>query len=241
MTNTQDIKNTLIEKYNAEEFVIDKSGVKTVEILNASFVVDKPFIIREPNQDYITREIEWYESKSLNVNDIPGETPKIWKDVATPEGIINSNYGFLIYSPKNGNQFKNVVKELKANPNSRRAVMIYTRPKMHKEYNKNGMSDFICTNTVQYFLRDVPNSKKPTKKLVVIVNMRSNDVVFGFNNDVAWQIHVAKQVAKKLKVKEDNIEINWNVGSLHVYEKHFNLLENIVTEPIPHIVSATSG
>lgn len=228
MNTIQDIKEQLKEKYKAEIFVTDKTGVKTVELINATFKCDQNFILREPNEEYIARELEWYESQSLNVNDIPAPVPEIWKQVATEEGIINSNYGHLIYSGKNGKQFNHVVKELKKNPDSRRAIMIYTNPKMHKLYNKNGMSDFICTNTVQYLIREteIPGKKRPLRELEVVVNMRSNDAVFGFPNDFAWQNHVAEKVAKKLKVKPENINISWQVGSLHVYERHFNLLED---------------
>ena len=56
--------------------------------------------------------------QSLYVDDIPGETPKIWKDIASDEGKINSNYGWCIYSEENGYQYHNVKRELKNNPNS---------------------------------------------------------------------------------------------------------------------------
>jgi len=52
--------------------------------------------------------------------------------------------------------------------------------------------------------------------------MRSNDVVFGYKNDYAWQVHVHEQLANDLGVIPG--EIHWNVGSLHVYERHFNLV-----------------
>ena len=77
MINTNDVKKQLITKYKNGEFRITKTGVKTVELQGIQFEADKDFIIREPNYDYAHREIEWYESQSLNVNDIPGNTPAI--------------------------------------------------------------------------------------------------------------------------------------------------------------------
>ena len=136
-----------------KDFVTDKTGVKTIEMINACFEADKPYIVREPNKDYIKREIEWYESQSLFVQDIPGETPAIWKSVASNLGIINSNYGWLTYSNDNWNQYNNVLKELNDNPDSRRANMIYTRPAIWQDYKIDGMSDFIFTNNVHYFIR----------------------------------------------------------------------------------------
>ena len=169
------------------------------------FNADEDSIFGEVNWDYVQREEAWYNSISLNVNDIPGGAPQIWKTVADPDGFINSNYGWAIYSPENGftkdpesparNQFKCVLAELKKNPESRRAIMIYTRPSMWLDYNKNGRSDFMCTNTVQYLIRG--------GKLNSIVNMRSNDSIFGFRNDRAWQKHVQEKLASELGVEVD--------------------------------------
>jgi len=227
--NVQDIRDLMFFKYDNEDFVIDKTGSKVIELVGASFIADQPYIFRQQNTDYITREIEWYNSQSLDVNDIPPPVPKIWKDVADTEGLINSNYGFLIYSEENNYQFKRVLAELKEHPNSRRAVMIYTRPSVWDEYNLNGRSDFICTSTVQYLIRK--------GKLEVIVQMRSNDITSGYNNDVAWQNHVQERLCEKLNVEPGNI--HWQVGSLHMYESNFYCLRclkefNIYPKSLKH-------
>jgi len=213
-----DIRNILYNKLIKNDFVTDKTGVKTIEILNASFIADEPSIIGKVNEDYVKRELEWYKSLSLNVNDIPGETPQIWKMVASDKGEINSNYGWCIYSEENGYQFENVVDELVKNPYSRRANMIYTRPSMHSDYNRDGMSDFMCTNNVQYIIRN--------DQVHALVYMRSNDAVFGYKNDYAWQKHVLDEVASEICVQAG--DIHWNVSSLHVYERHFDLLKDAV-------------
>jgi thymidylate synthase len=213
MLKVEDIRNHFIDELMEGEFVIDKTGVKTIEMIGASFEADEPSIFGDVNDDYIQRELDWYKSESLYVDDIPGITPAIWKQVASTEGKINSNYGWAIYSHDNGLQYLHVLGELKLNPNSRRAVMIYTRPTMHNDYNQDGMSDFMCTNAVQYMIRD--------DQLVAIVQMRSNDVVFGYRNDYAWQSYVANQLSDDLGLKTWP-KIIWQVGNLHVYERHFD-------------------
>jgi thymidylate synthase len=207
-----DIREYFIEALRNKEFVIDKTGVKTIELVNASFIADEESIFGAVSHSYIERELEWYESQSLSVYDIPGGPPAIWKSVADNAGYINSNYGWCIWSPYNGDQYKHVLEELQNNPNSRRAVMIYTRPEMWYDYNFDGRSDFMCTNSVQYMIRD--------NRLQTIVQMRSNDVVFGYRNDFAWQKHVSEKLANDLGI--DRGAIHWNVGSLHVYEIHFD-------------------
>jgi thymidylate synthase len=213
MLKVEDIRNHFINELEHGEFITDKTGVKTIEMIGATFEADEPTIFGDVNDDYIQRELDWYKSMSLYVDDIPGVTPAIWKQVADRGGKINSNYGLAIYHKDNYLQYANVLNELQFSPNSRRAVMIYTRPTMWNDYNRDGMSDFMCTNTVQYMIRD--------GQLVVIVQMRSNDVVFGYRNDYAWQKYVAFHMTKDLKLTKQP-KIIWHVGSLHVYERHFD-------------------
>mgnify|MGYP001329978537 FL=1 len=221
LDKVKDINSLFQAKLLNEMFVVDKTGVKTIEILNAAFEADEDFIVRPPNTEYITRELEWYESQSLDVNDIPGNTPAIWKAVSDKNDKINSNYGYLVHSEENYSQYLSVLAELSDNPESRRANMIYTRPSIQMDAFSNGMSDFICTNNVQYFIRD--------GKLITSVYMRSNDAVFGYNNDFAWQKHVRDSLIDDLET--DTYKrylpgpIYWNVGSLHVYERHFKFVE----------------
>lgn len=224
---TADIRDALASLYKQGKFSTDKTGVKTVEIVGASFVADEPTIFGSLNDEYIKKELDWYLSQSLYVKDIGDPVPKIWTQVASSEGKINSNYGYLIYSEDNGLQFDSVLEELLSNKDSRRAVMIYTRPSMHKDYNANGMSDFVCTNAVQYLIRD--------GALHTIVQMRSNDVVFGYRNDYAWQQYVSSSLVQQyndcLQDASEEIVlggITWQVGSLHVYERHFSMIEDYI-------------
>jgi|TARA_B110000483_G_scaffold204431_1_gene247426 thymidylate synthase len=220
MKTANDIRADLIDKYLSEDYVIDKSGAKTIEVLGESFVADENWLIRTPAYKYIERELDWYLSESLYVDDIPGETPQIWKDISSDEGKINSNYGWCIYSEENGNQYKHVLRELKTNPNSRRAAMIYNRPSMHLDFNRDGMSDFMCTFANTFMIRD--------GKLISHYVMRSNDAVFGYNNDVAWAKFVQGQLAYDLGVEVG--ELIWTATNLHVYERHFGFIEDLVRD-----------
>lgn len=224
----QNIRKQFAIKLSENDFVVDKSGVKMLELISASFIANDETIFASPNYDYIKREIAWYESQSLNVNDIPGGTPEIWKQVSSKKGLINSNYGWAIFSEKNGNQYQHTLEELKSNPNSRRAVMIYNRPSMHKDYSKGGMSDFMCTNAVQYLIRN--------GQLEAVVQMRSNDAVYGYRNDVAWQKYVLLKLANDLNVSPGSIY--WNAGSLHIYSRHFYLVEHYSQSFEPHITKS---
>jgi len=211
-----DVRRWFCDLKIEQECVVDKTGCKMLEVVGATFIADEPAIFGTVNNDYVAREIAWYESMSCNVNDIPGGAPTTWKACASADGHVNSNYGFLIWSDENHNQYDHVLAELRRSPESRRAEMIYTRPSIWNEYNRDGMSDFICTDSVQYFIR--------SGQLIADVRMRSNDVVFGYKNDKVWQDHVHKRLAFDLGVPVG--QMIWHAGSLHVYERHWHLVKD---------------
>ena len=232
MQKVSDIRKHFIEELKNENFSRDKSGVKTIELIGASFHADEPAIFGTPNEEYINDELAWYNSMSTNIHDIrsEGEPPAAWKYSANEHGEINSNYGTLIASDKYYRQYDMVLDELLTNMDTRRATMVYNRPSIWVEYNENGKNDFICTNAVTYYLRD--------GAIHAVVQMRSNDVVFGYKNDYAWQLHVLESLvndynycyldnAADADYRKEMVvgNIIWQVQNLHVYERHFDLVK----------------
>lgn len=235
LSNVETIRQRFAELYLQKNYVTNDtgslSGSETIEIVGASFIADEAAIFGEPNYKYIQNEIDWYCSMSLNVNDIPDGPPKIWKAVSSEDGKINSNYGHLVFSAENYSQCAAAISKLVKSKGTRQASMIYTRPTIHSEWNANGMSDFICTNVVQYLIRD--------NKLDVVVQMRSNDAWAGYRNDLAWQLYVQKFVLDNYNATAgDDVQlgdVHWQVASLHVYARQFYLLDHFVKTGEKHI------
>ena len=216
MLKTADIREALVEEYRRNPFQ------PMIELKGACFWADEPAIIGTPNFEYIEHELEWYRSQSLNINDIPGGAPLMWRRTANPEGRVNSNYGWVLWSEENGSQFDRIVDELRRDYASRRAVCIYTRPSMHVDQKLGGQGqDFMCTNAVHYSI----NAQFRT--LEAVVQMRSNDVVFGYRNDYAWQVHALEAIRHELSQDYPGLStgrIIWQAASLHVYPRHYRLL-----------------
>ncbi|MAE54717.1 MAG: dCMP hydroxymethylase [Porticoccaceae bacterium] len=217
MLIVNDIRQYFIQELQDENFTVDRTGQKTIELIGASFLADEEAIFGTPNSEYIDAELDWYLNCSTNINDIRSENgpPAAWKYAANEHGEINSNYGKLIFDDKYYRQFENVVNELQHNPDSRRACAVYNRPSIWTEFNENGKNDFICTNAVTYYIRD--------GHLQSVVQMRSNDVVFGYKNDYAWQRYVMDLIADQLNITSGTL--HWQVQNLHVYERHFHLVK----------------
>tara|TARA_R100000988_G_C3895499_1_gene114903 strand:- start:368 stop:619 length:252 start_codon:yes stop_codon:yes gene_type:complete len=74
-------------------------------------------------------------------------------------------------------------------------------------------------------------------KLECVVQMRSQDAVFGYNNDIAWFKHVQMKMLNKINDMRKLIgaqelslgPITMQVGSLHVYPRHQHYAENYVS------------
>lgn len=215
---TADIRDQLVAQYELDPFR------PMVEIKGASFEADKPAIIGQPNARYIAEELEWYEGMDLSIHSMK-HVPVMWKRTADSEGRVNSNYGWVFWSKENGDQFGNVVLELRRDFASRRALAIYTRPSMHVDQKLSGDGqDFMCTNAVAY-------SIDPDRhELDVVVQMRSNDVVFGYRNDYAWQQYAAMYVVAELQQDWPSLTMGtmfWQAQSLHVYPRHYHLLRSV--------------
>lgn len=213
--NVNDIRNIFINL--KEQGKIADNG--TYEILNASFIANEESIFGKLNLEYITSEINWYFSKSRYIEDIKGNIPFIWKQIASKFGKINSNYGWCIFSDKNFNQFNRAINTLFLDKNSRQSTMIYIRPSMHEDAKQDGMNDFICTYAVQLIIRE--------NTLHYMVFMRSNDAIFGYKNDRFWHNLVFDMALIHLEKKYSGLKkgnLHWNAASLHIYPRHFDLI-----------------
>lgn len=198
-----------------------KSG-KMLEVQGLAFEADEDNIFGKINYDYADVEVEWFKSMSRNVDGLFhmwGKKVQIWDMIADSNRNVNSNYGYLAMHPENGSQTDKVIATLKRDRTSRQAAAIYTRPSIHEEWNVDGMSDFICTNAVMYNIRD--------DELTTTVQMRSNDIIFGFRADMHWHKWCSDMIANELGAKRG--KIMWQVASAHVYSRHFKLITDYVT------------
>ena len=91
MQNVEDIRQYFVDELEAENFTTDRTGAKTIELLGASFIANENAIFGSPNEDYIQKELEWYDSESTNIYDISSTPPQAWKMTANHHGEINHN------------------------------------------------------------------------------------------------------------------------------------------------------
>lgn len=216
----------LYDLINTNQYIQDKTGTKVVEILLPKIILSPneyyiDFSTRKSPRKYIEKETNWYNSHSLNIEQVKDVT--IWNNVSDENNEINSNYGNLVYSRNNYSQFTHAFNSLIKNVGSRQAIIIYTRPSIHYEWNGLDASDFICTNYNQFFIRN--------NRLITITNMRSNDCWTGTFSDIPWFHKVINNMFIKLKEVYPNLELGDHIfmpNSFHCYEKNFDKLIELV-------------
>lgn len=201
-----------------------------VELLAHQILLDpySPYIYLSKDfstpKKYVKAELDWYKSMDLSIIGHEGiESNPTWQSCCTKDEKkeINSNYGWCVFSEENGSQYDNCLEVLKKDKTTRNAIIVYNRPSIYKDYKRDGMHDMICTMDSHFFIRN--------NKLMMVHNMRSNDIRYGFIcSDLAWNCFVYQNLYEDLKETYPDLEVGqiiWTSDSMHLYSRHFEALE----------------
>ena len=194
--------------------VVDTRGSEVLELIDQKLRLTNPTKLgiydraRKFKKEYAIAELLWYIGRDPKPGNI-GELASIGKDIQDNEGRVESNYGLYIF----GENWEWVVTELESDPESRRAVIsIYSNN--HKHSND---KDHPCTMSLQFLIRN--------DRLHLIWNMRSSDLVFGFCNDMFCAGMILQLMLNELDEMDLRLgDITFNLGSLHIYERHFKMI-----------------
>jgi len=201
---------------------VSPRGQKILELENYQFTMEPyerltTFEARGLNLQYCKAEFLWYLGGDRFDESI-AEHAIMWKKLKDVDGGFNSQYGQYIFGDA---QFHWVLDELRRDIDSRRAVMVLLQGDHLREDNV----DVVCTYGLGFRIRN--------NKLNMSVTMRSNDAIFGMTNDVFCFSMIQEMVLENLKRIYPDLEMGTychKVDSLHVYERHFEMLEILVTD-----------
>lgn len=220
--------------HESPQFISSPRGMKVKEIIGYQFKITNPrnripFVPeRELSVHYLVAELLWYLSGNDSTEWISNYS-SFWSKISDDGTTANSAYGSRIFKPhpriagevdSSWTQWKYVMDELKSDPDSRRAV-IHIRSPQDSILAK---LDVPCTLSLQFFLRE--------DKVHMVASMRSSDVILGLAYDVP-----AFTLFQELLAVELTRELGRPIGlgtythvsaSLHVYERHFEMVERIL-------------
>lgn len=173
---------------------------------------------RKFNLKYAVNEFLWYFRRDKYDTSIESHA-STWPKIKQPEGFYYSNYGQYIFHEHSGLWW--VLEELIRDKDSRRAAIPFLNSEHCFETNK----DMVCTYSMSFRIRN--------DRLNMSVNMRSNDAIFGTTNDVFCFWLIYKLVYQYLRRHYRDLKTGryvHKVDSLHVYERHWVMLNEICQE-----------
>lgn len=150
--------------------------------------------------------------------------------ISKPETICsyNKNYANFLnetgefdgaYGPRIRRQFAYVYNLLKKDPDTRQAII-----NINNESDKHDSKDIPCTISLQFLLRN--------RKLNLLVNMRSNDLLWGTPYDVNGFCFLLEAMSSFLEVEVGEYQqVN---GSTHIYLERKDKLFDLIDKPITY-------
>lgn len=195
----------------------------TKELLDSTLILENPRTrrviepIRHQSMDYVVNEIKWYLSGKYEIDKI-AKRAKFWYEVADKlDHRVYSNYGAKLFHEKvrGYTQFERVLAEFKKNKYSRRGIFFFSLFPVDYIWMSSAL-DFVCTVYGHIIINH-------EGKLDLYIYMRSNDINWGWSNDVPFFTLVQEMFAIKLGLEMG--EYHHHAGSLHIYERFYKKLE----------------
>lgn len=187
---------------------VSPRGKATREIRAASLTLQPPGAeaailrskVRRPNYYFMVAEHLWIVAGMNSVEGIRRYNPGI-------AGFSDDGATFAgAYGPKVVDQLPYVLDTLRKDPDSRQALLTIWRERPRAS------ADIPCTVVMQFFVRG--------GLVDMVVYMRSNDAWLGLPYDVYNFTQLQRAVAGSLGLGQG--EYHHIVGSLHLYEQHYD-------------------
>lgn len=142
-----------------------------------------------------------------NVNDFKTLGCNYWDAWAEEDGNLGPVYGsqWRNYSGLQIDQLKNVIKEAKVNPESRRLYVTAWNP-----IDADKMALLPCFHGFQLFIHN--------NHLSLLVNMRSSDVMVGLPSDILFHSLLMLVLSNELDTTPHRLI--FNLGDAHIYNNH---------------------
>lgn len=165
------------------------------------------------------KSIQYYNKRSSTFSD-DGQTVNSAYGFRTRVDDIFYNYGLAT------TQWEACKRALIDDNDSRRALLIINLPVDNVKAASVGSKDVPCTLSLQFFIRN--------NRLILHTHMRSNDVIWGLTYDLfsftLLQELMMLELNREGSLGLDVGEYIHTAGSLHLYEPHFKMAQEIVEE-----------
>lgn len=207
------------------------------ERYNAHFIINQPreeehITTRSAARNQIIYEYSSNETVLFDSGDREQiiNLSKVWDRIKNPDGTINANYGYMVYHLKDaGNaafdpegftsQWEWAKNRLKLKKETNQAYIHFNRPK--DQWNEN--LDQPCCMYIQFSVR--------RNQLNLHVNMRSNDLCYGFPYNTLYFVKLMHRMVRELHEVYPELAVGqfyYHATSLHFYLKHKSKVEDML-------------
>lgn len=176
---------------------------------------------------YLAAQLAWYLRANPHDISIAEYCPEMWARMLEHPHDVNSNYGIYVWKER---QWATAINRLITDPTSRNAIIMFNRA----DINTSTTVDPVCTTSLQFLIRD----SEYGPQLHLIATMRSNDWWHGFCNDSVFFMMLQRMAHVLLRHQYPKLKLGTyfhNVGSLHIYERHFPVLDAICKTPTMNV------
>ena len=202
----------------------------TLELENVQFQIENTKSclfknkIRSSKKKYIERELRWYISGDTSIDYISQHT-KLWENICDDNNQVYSNYGHILFNQQNNHKISEwfwAVSQLSKDKETRKSIIRFSKPRHSDPRTK----DFVCAMYGYFSIRN--------NKLNFSVSMRSNDVILGLPNDIAFFSILHQNMFNIIKEHHRDIELGTythKIDSLHVYRENISEVEAMLNQP----------
>jgi len=215
------------------EFQNSPRGYASREILSVTYTVANPRerVVRDParatNLVFNFAEVLWYLSGRNDLSFIQYYAPRMSRYSADGATLRGTAYGPRIFNFGGAgvNQWANVVKVLREDPDSKRAYIQIFAP---EELIEPANIDVACTLGLQYFIRD--------GALHAVSYMRANDAYRGAVSDAFSFTMLQELMACQLRLRLGSY--THVAGSYHLYEPDQSRADQLLASTAPPVSTA---
>jgi len=184
----------------------------------------------------IFHELLWFLSGSTNVAYLKANGVSIWDEWADADGELGPVYGYQWRSwptarGEHVDQIAQVVREIKANPDSRRLIV--------SAWNVADIPDMAlppCHAFFQFYVAPLAEGES-RRRLSCQLYQRSADIFLGVPFNIASYALLTHLVAEQTDL--DVGDFVWTGGDCHLYLNHLEQVETQLARkphPLPHLV-----
>ena len=196
-------------------------GMGTKELIGYGFIINNPYdrIVsikqREVNPFYLVGNLLWVLSQSEDLDFINYYNPR-GVNFSDDGKILRGAYGKRIFDKDGVNQFHQAIRELKLDPDSRRALVSIHMP----QHDWTGSIDTPCTADFGLLIRE--------KHLIMINHMRSQSAAFVMPYDIFLMTMLHEIAANELETELGHYQHFCN--SLHFFDREDEKVNAIIDE-----------